>query len=105
METLQTRSCSGTAEVRATLPTLPGNGKTGGLKSEKGHFLVLNSAEGQTTSTFLIPNGRQVISSNVNDHERWYFQPSEIFCCGKDNCTCQRLEGFGFFPPAEKSKH
>lgn len=28
-----------------------------------------------------------------------------IFCCGKDNCTCQRLEGFELFgSPSEKSK-
>ena len=85
METLQARSCSGTAEARATCPILPGNGKRGGLESKNWNYLVLNTSEGWTTSTFLIPNGRQVISNNINGHKHWYFQPSEIFFCGKGN--------------------
>lgn len=76
-----------------------------GMESEKWHFLVLDTAEGWTTSMFLTPNGRQVISTNVNDHKCWYIRPSGIFCCGKDNCTCQRLKGFELFgSPSEKSK-
>lgn len=106
VETLQTISRSGTAEARATSPVLPGNGKRGSLESEKWHFLVSNTAEGSAMSTFLIPNGRQVITSNINDHKYWYFQPSKIFRCGKGNCWCHRLEGFLLFAPpspAEKT--
>lgn len=79
-----------------------------GLESKKWHLLVLNTAEGWPMSVLLIPNERQVINNNINDDKCWYFQPIKISCCGKDKCTCQRLEGFGLFAPlspAEKSKH